>query len=115
VAADLAPLLESLAASATREPPEKADRRIRALIAEPAASPFPPPRPLPALLTAVLALLLLGIALALALGETDLGGDAPLVAALLMTAYLGMAATALLPLLLQRNIVRALLALRVKP
>jgi hypothetical protein len=115
VAAELSPLLESLAATATLEPPEAADLRIRARIARPPTRRPAAPRPLPVLLTAAVSLLLLGIALAGALGETELGGDGPLVAVVLVTAYLGLAATALLPLLLQRNILRALVALRVSP
>jgi hypothetical protein len=115
VADELSPLLESLAATATLEPPEAADLRVRALIARTPARRPAGPRPLPVLLTAAVSLLLLGIALAGALGETELGGDGPLVAAILVTSYLGLAATALLPLLLQRNVLRALVALRVRP
>jgi hypothetical protein len=91
------------------------DARVRALILGPTASPARPLRPLPLVLTAVAASLLLAAAFAVSLWRTSLGGDAPLVATIVLTAYLGLSATAALPLLVRKDLLRALRALRVNP
>lgn len=107
-------LIRALAAGARLEPPENADRLIRRMIAGRPPAPARPPSPLPLVLTAVTSLILLAVALGASLSRTALSGDAPLVAAIVVTAYLGLSATAVLPLLVRRDLLRAVRALGVR-
>lgn len=96
-------LLDLVSSTAEVDPPAALDRRVRSLLAEPAAALRPVLRPALAISLAAAALLSFGLALTTFLAEAGAAGQAPLIASTVIWIYLAFSSTASLPILLNRR------------